>query len=129
MQIAPHMGITNIFRKNPQKSKLFLDIFSQGQIGGFRPVGHIGIFPIRIDNQLLDVKNRHAQTGMHNTGLLQTHFYQLGIHQFTDQGSGNKLEIGGKNRLFHCHTDLLRHRFIQIGLPEQSFRNSPPVPT
>ncbi len=128
VQIAPHVGVTDILRKNPQQGIFLLDVFRQGQVGGFRAVGHIGIFPVGVDNQLFHVINRHPQAGVHDAGLFQAHFYQLGIHHFTDQGSGNEAEIGGKNRLLHGHADLFRRRLIEVGLPEQGLRDPAPVP-
>ena len=55
MEIAAHVGVAHFRGKNVEQGVLFLDPLGQGQVGGLGAVGHVGVFLVGVEDQLVHV--------------------------------------------------------------------------
>ncbi|EKD41095.1 MAG: hypothetical protein ACD_74C00038G0001, partial [uncultured bacterium] len=95
VQVAAQVGVRHIRGKNMEQGVLLLDPLGQGEVGGLRAVGHIGVFLVVLDQQLVHVIKRHPETGVHAPRLLQPHLQELGVDHFTDQRAGDGFHLAG----------------------------------
>ncbi len=86
MDVAVHMGVTDLLGKNREQGIFFLDTLGQRQVCRFGAVGDIGILPVGMKNEAVHIIERHSQPGMHLPGSLQTLLDKAGIDEFPDQG-------------------------------------------
>ena len=128
MKISPHVGIGDLLGKDGEQGIFLLDPLGQGQVGGLGPVGNIGILFVGVEDELIHIVERHSQTGMHLAGLFQPPLDQFGIHQLTDQGSGDHPDLGRGDQIFHLPGDLFRRIQIDIGFPNEGIDDPLSIP-
>ena len=74
MNVTVHMGIGNIRRKDGEKGKLLLYPFREGKVGCFRTMGHIGVFFVGMEDEVVDIDRRAYRAWYASSGTFQALF-------------------------------------------------------
>jgi hypothetical protein len=107
VDIAVHVGIGNLLRKDGKEGVLLLDPFREGKVRRFRAVRHIGIFLVGMKDKAIHIIERHSKPCMHLSGTFKPLFDEPGVNKLPDEGRGNDLDTGFTDHMFGFFADLV----------------------
>ncbi len=119
VDIAVHVRVGHILGKNGEEGILLLYPFGQGEVGRLRSVGYVRVLLVRMKDQVVDVVDRHTESGVHPPRSFQALFDQLCVDELPDQRGRHHLDARLHDQVLHAAAD--RHGRIPVDhrLPHQ----------
>ena len=119
VDIAVHMRVGDVLGKNGEEGELLLYPFGQGEVRRLRPVGHVRVLLVRMEDQVVHVVDRHTEPGMHPPGRLQPLLDQLRVDELPDQRGRHHLDARLHDQLLHAPADGRGRIPVDHRLPHQ----------